>query len=130
MSGLGAVNLKTIRDAVDRLYSDRPLSELFYEIYRRFSEDPLIGFFFQGKDLKHIAHQQQCFFERAIGLRDSYTGKSPAMAHRQLPPILEGHFNRRLIILGELLAEKGFQENEVEAWIRFEEAFRKAIVQS
>lgn len=98
------------------------------DFYAAMENDVLVGFFFDGKDLKKIAAKQTEFLLRAMGGRTSYTGKAPADAHDDLPPILAGHFDRRLKILEETLTKAGLTEAQRLAWIGFENAFRDAIV--
>lgn len=102
------------------------------EIVRRFydcmANDILIGFFFEGRDLDHIAEMQSAFLYRAMGLRASYAGKSPADAHSTLPPILAGHFDRRLTLLEAHLRAEGLDETQRSTWLAFENAFRATIV--
>jgi truncated hemoglobin YjbI len=100
------------------------------DFYGRLEHDLLVGFFFNGKDLELIADRQSQFVLRAMGLRPSYTGKSPADAHTELAPILSGHFDRRLLVLDECLKENGLSEPDRQIWIGFENAFRDAIVHS
>lgn len=96
--------------------------------YAQMAKDILIGFFFDGRDLQKIADGQSAFLYRAMGLTPGYTGKSPADAHTHLPPILSGHFDRRLKILEEVLTSEGLTEKQRLVWIGFENAFRAAIV--
>ncbi len=103
----------------------RSILELFYQ---KMSQDILVGFFFDGKDIRHIAHQQAAFLLRAMGATPSYSGKSPAQAHDAIAPILEGHFDRRLRILEETLREKGLSEKDIQTWVSFESAFREAVI--
>lgn len=97
----------------------------FYEVMHA---DLLIGFYFTGKDLDRIAEQQTAFILKAFGVTESYAGVPPAKAHSALPPILEGHFDRRLKLLDELLEREGLTLSQRKAWIGFENAFRAAIV--
>lgn len=125
------VNLIKLRTAYDQILSGRGpdgASLFFRDFYERLRDDVMIGFFFDGKDLEHIATQQQAFVERAAGLRASYGGKPPATAHLGLPPILPGFFDRRLVILRETLSDYGVTGDLQDAWIEFENAFREAIV--
>lgn len=124
------VDLAKLREAYERLAAKGPdaPARFFKALYERFDRDVMIGFFFSGKDLNHIAAQQQAFVERAIGLRASYTGKAPSTAHIGLPPILPGFFDRRLVLLRETLNEFGISGEHQDAWIEFENAFRDAIV--
>ena len=88
----------------------------------------MIGFFFDGKDLNHIADQQAAFILNAAGLRDRFEGKGPSTAHVALPPILPGFFDRRLRILEEVLASHHIPPSLAEAWVRFEAGFRAVVV--
>jgi len=103
----------------------RVIIRAFYEVMHA---DVMIGFYFTGKDLDRIAEHQTAFVLKAFGLATSYTGVPPASAHSALPPILEGHFDRRLKLLDELLEREGLSPSQRKAWIGFENAFRAAIV--
>ena len=96
--------------------------------YRRMAADVLVGFFFDGRNLDEIADRQSAFLYRAMGLRESYTGLPPADAHRTLPPILAGHFDRRLTLLEEVLSAEGLAPHQIATWIQFENAFRAGIM--
>ena len=106
----------------------RKLNSLLSDFYQRMSGDLLIGFFFDGKDLQHIAHQQSQFLLNAAGLIDKFEGKGPHSAHMEMAPILDGHFDRRLVILKETLKANGVQEHMIELWISFESTFRNVVV--
>lgn len=110
------------------LGSEARLEEILKDFYRRMSGDLLIGFFFQGKDTDEIARMQKLFLMRAMGATPSYTGKPPAQAHDKIPPILRGHFDRRLQILNRTLRDHGLSEQDIQTWITFENAFRDGIV--
>src|SRR5688572_10264165 len=92
------------------------------------SQDVLIGYFFDNKDLQSIADRQFEFLLLASGLRTEYKGKTPTHAHLELPPIFTGHFDRRLQILKETLTAQGLTEDQIQTWIEFENAFRNVII--
>jgi truncated hemoglobin YjbI len=98
------------------------------DFYRRMSRDLLIGFFFEGKDVEKIADKQLLFLLRAMGAGKSHSGKPPSAAHRKLPPILRGHFDRRLRLLEETLRDHGLAAKDIRTWVAFENAFRRGIV--
>lgn len=123
------VNLPELRGLYSRL-GEPKIRAILLEFYERMSADVMIGFFFAGKDLKQIADKQAEFLLRAMGARPSYSGKPPALAHTELPPILSGHFDRRLRILEEVLAAHGVAAEDIRTWIGFENAFRDAVVSS
>lgn len=104
------------------------ISEIVRGFYDKMAADTMIGFFFAGKDLETVAEMQSAFLYRAMGLRESYVGKSPAQAHSALPPILAGHFDRRLTLLEQHLTEVGLDPSQIATWVQFEVAFRSAIV--
>jgi hypothetical protein len=89
--------------------------------------DLMIGFFFAGKDTDGIADRQTAFVLHSAGLIRSRPEHGPATAHRHLPPILKGHFDRRIRILEETLREAGITESAISTWAGFEESFRKVV---
>jgi truncated hemoglobin YjbI len=101
---------------------------IVHRFYRRMAGDVLIGFFFEGRDIETIADLQSSFLFRAMGLRPSYTGKAPADAHTALPPILAGHFDRRLMLLDQQLTADGLDAAQRAVWVGFENAFRDSIL--
>jgi truncated hemoglobin YjbI len=98
------------------------------DFYQRMAKDVLLDFFFTGKDLKAIAARQAEFVLRAMGAAPSYSGRPPAQAHLSMPPILSGHFDRRLKLLEETLRAHGLPEDAIQAWLGFENTFREAII--
>lgn len=106
------------------------IQKIIFSFYQVMSQDTMIGFFFTGRDIQAIAQKQSEFLYKAMGLKPSYSGKAPADAHHDLPPILTGHFDRRLKILEDLLKKEGLSQKQITAWIGFENAFRDAIVSS
>lgn len=117
------LSLGTDQDGrTERLFT---ILEKFYE---RMGKDTMLGFFFAGHDLKLIARKQASFLLRAMGVRQSYSGKSPSSAHLELPPILQGHFDRRIVILMEVLKQSGLPTEQISTWVAFERSFEKVIV--
>ena len=122
----------SLREGLKGLYQrvggDAAIEAILRDFYARMSRDVLIGFFFDGKDTVVIADQQKAFLLRAMGVTPSYSGLPPARAHQALPPILRGHFDRRLRILEETLGDHGVTPEDIRIWVAFEEAFRDAVV--
>ncbi len=96
--------------------------------YAAMAQDLMIGFFFEGRDLHEISRKQAMFVLLAAGKTNIFEGKGPASAHAALPPILQGHFDRRLLILREVLAEESLSSGQIDLWVRFEESFRAVVV--
>lgn len=123
-----SLNKPELKILYQHLGSEKRLEEILQDFYQRMSQDILIGFFFDGKDIPEIARQQKQFLLRAMGATATYTGKAPAQAHTNLAPILSGHFDRRLQILEQTLKDHGLSPEDVTTWITFENAFRDGIV--
>lgn len=104
------------------------VERILRDFYHRMSADLLIGFFFAGRNPTAIALKQKEFLMRAAGLARSFRGKPPARAHVKLPPILRGHFDRRLELLRQTLRDHGLSARDVETWVGFEESFRRGII--
>ncbi len=117
-----------LKKLYEHVGSRKKLLEILRDFYRRMSGDILIGFFFDGKDTDRIAARQQKFLLKAMGVSKTYTGKTPARAHAKMPPILAGHFDRRIHLLRETLKDHGLAEEDIRIWIAFERAFRDAII--
>ena len=103
------------------------IEAILRDFYKRMSEDVLIGYFFDNKDIKMIADKQKEFLMFAVGMSPTYTGKIPNQAHSALPPILKGHFDRRLTLLQETLKSHGLSDKDIRTWITFENAFRNVV---
>ena len=120
--------------ALTKLYKeigkDPALEKILVRFYEKMSQDVMIGFFFSNHDTHKIALHQKAFLLKAWGATKSYQGKAPAEAHAPLPPILAGHFDRRLVILAETLREFDVSEENIQIWVRFEDKFRSAVQQS
>lgn len=113
-----------------KIGKEEGLELILRDFYQRLTQDVLIGYFFDGKDLEHIIHQQKKFLMKAMGATRSYNGKSPARAHEKLPPIWKGHFDRRIRILEGTLQAHGLCAEDIRTWIDFENAFRDSIISS
>jgi truncated hemoglobin YjbI len=116
-------------ECIEFLGGLEPLKIIMIDFYTRMLQDTMIGFFFANKDIRAIAIRQAEFLYTASAPNLQYTGKKPAEAHAHLPPILIGHFNRRLIILEQTLQDHQIPELYQKAWIRFERSFKTSIVQ-
>jgi hemoglobin len=122
-----ALTRPALQALFQRIGGEAGLAAILQDFYRRMSTDILIGYFFDGKDVAAIAEMQKRFLMRGWGAAPSYTGKPPAQAHAQLPPILKGHFDRRLRLLEAVLRDHGVEEEDVRLWVAFESAFREGI---
>jgi truncated hemoglobin YjbI len=110
------------------LEREAKLAAILNALYERLAADTMLGFFFAAKDLRTIAMHQKQFLMRAMGASPSYPGKAPAQAHLALAPILPGHFDRRALLLSQVLEEHGLSEEDRHSWLGFENSFRQAIL--
>ena len=95
--------------------------------YQRAFQDPIIGHFFFHHDIDHITRQQILFATSMLGGPKQYSGKSLAEAHSQLD--LRGpHFDRRQVLMGEVLAELGLDSDLAARWLQLEQKLRPLIV--
>ncbi len=87
----------------------------------------MVGFFFAGRDLGAIVEGQLGFLLWALGEVPQLRVRHPRDAHGGLPPILRGHFDRRLVVLEETLREAGLGDDDIKAWLKIESALRKQV---
>jgi truncated hemoglobin YjbI len=113
---------------VQEIGGESALFGILKDFYTRMSKDLMIGFFFEKHDLGAISKMQGQFLLNAAGIAKSYPGRGPSTAHLAMPPILSGHFDRRLVILRETLQEHLLNEAQQNLWVRFEESFRSVVV--
>ncbi len=111
----------------DELGGEEGIQKVLTQFYQKMAGDILVGFFFVNKDLNRIVNQQKSFLLKAMGKIQDYEGKTPKFAHTKLPPILKGHFDRRLVLLRETLIENHVSQSGIEVWIEFENQFRNVI---
>ena len=126
------VSKPELRAVFEAIGGETGLERILIDFYRRMAADPMIGFFFTGKNLRshsieEIASKQKLFLMKAFGATESFSGLPPAKAHTHLAPILSGHFDRRLKILEETLKDHNVDEASIQRWINFENAFRDGI---
>ncbi len=108
--------------------SKERLRALLAGLYHKMQADPMIGFFFMHQDLDKLIDAQCHFYLFIFGQITTFDGTPPIHAHKKLPPLLEGHFNRRLVLLQETLREWGLSHANQAIWVAFESSFRDAIV--
>jgi truncated hemoglobin YjbI len=127
MSHTLPISRERIRDLIRSLGGEEAFRVLMRKFYRAMTADLMIGFFFAGRDPDTIADKQSRFVLHSAGMIDSPPDHGPATAHRNLAPILKGHFDRRIRILEEVLHEAGISEPDIRTWVGFEESFRKVV---
>ena len=99
----------------DKVGGDR-LREVIVDFYDRIFADIMIGFLFHGKDRQRLIDMEWEFTARLLGADVPYTGRPMRAAHAK-SPILGGHFERRLQILKDTLADHDIDPDVRECWI-------------
>jgi hemoglobin len=102
------------------------LRAVIADFYERVFADVMIGFLFQGKDKALLVKLEWELASRMLGGDVEYTGRPLRVAHAA-SPILGGHFERRLQILRETMADHGVDAEVQRVWIEHSQALRSQI---
>jgi hemoglobin len=103
------------------------LRTVIADFYDRLFTDVMIGFMFQGKPKQQLIDREWEFTAGFLGAPDvKYTGRPMRTAHAQ-HTIFGGHFERRLQVLRETLADHHVPEAVQKAWIDHTLALRAQI---
>lgn len=97
------------------------------ELVARMSRDLMIGFFFAKVDLARLAELEYQHAARTLGFEVPYEGRPLEAAHFPRR-IFGGQFDRRMVILRELLAKHAVPTSLADAWLTHAEAQRDRIV--
>jgi hemoglobin len=109
----------------DRIGGDA-LRAVIADFYDRVFDDIIIGFLFTGKDKQRLVEMEWQFTAKFLGADLPYRGKSMPEAHKRVP-ILGGHFERRLQILRNTLADHHVDPEVQKAWIDHQLAMRALV---
>jgi hemoglobin len=103
------------------------LRAVIADFYDRVFRDVMIGFMFQGKDKQHLIDREYELAARMLGASHvTYTGRSMRTAHAQ-HTIFGGHFERRLQILRETMADHAVDPDVQRIWVEHTQALRSQI---
>jgi hemoglobin len=115
---------------VEALGGEERFEALITRFYDRLFVDPMIGFFFAGKDKRHLVVSQMAYLQAHLGdRRGVYEGPSIRASHAHLP-ILVGHFDRRHKILVEVLDEFAVADPARKAWLELDASLRDFVVRT
>lgn len=109
----------------DQIGGDK-LREVIADFYSRIFHDVMIGFLFIGKDRARLIDKEWEFVANLLGADVKYTGRPIREAHAK-SPILGGHFERRLQILRETLADHDVAPEVQARWIDHTLALRPQV---
>lgn len=111
------IGIEVIREAVT----------LFYQ--KAFS-DPIIGHFFFHQEKEELIRKQTDFICKMLGgPASAYRGKPMKIAHAKLP-LTQVHFNRRQVLMKEVLDTLAIDESVKTAWLAHEEKLRSLVINS
>jgi truncated hemoglobin YjbI len=113
--------------AVDQLGGVVGVGRLVNAFLDEVFRDPIIGFWFEGRDQARIRRHEAELAVAHLGGPRAYTGRGLPSTHKPLG-IHRGHFRRRLAILRTVLAREGVPEPLIEAWVAHDAAMQAAIV--
>ncbi len=103
------------------------LRAVIADFYDRVFGDVMIGFLFQGKNKQHLIDREVEFTAGFLGGKEiKYTGRPMREAHAQ-SPIFGGHFERRLQILREAMADHAVDPEVQRVWLDHSYALRPQI---
>ncbi len=103
------------------------LRTVLTDFYDRLFTDVMIGFMFQGKDKRQLIQREWEFTAGFLGAPGiTYSGRPMRTAHGQ-HTIFGGHFERRLQVLRETLADHHVPPAVQQAWIDHTQALRAQI---
>lgn len=112
------------RDEREILALIRTVSE---ELVAKMADDLMIGFFFAKVDLARLAELEHQHAARTLGFEVPYEGRPLEAAHFPRR-IFGGQFDRRMVILRELLAKHAVPVELRDAWLAHAEAQRDRVV--
>lgn len=103
------------------------LRAVLADFYDRVFADVMIGFMFQGKDKRHLIDREYEMTAKMLGASNvTYTGRPMRTAHGA-HTIFGGHFERRLQILRETMADHDVDPEVRQVWIDHTLALRDQI---
>jgi hemoglobin len=116
---------------VDECGGPDALMALLQDFYDRLYQDLFVGFFFTPHDKATLVAHQYAYITAHLGARSpvtpAYTGRPMIKAHAHMP-ILVGHFNRRHVVLREVLMAHKVPEHVRLAWLELDESLRGLIL--
>ncbi|MFN9810592.1 MAG: hypothetical protein ACK6CU_13270 [Deltaproteobacteria bacterium] len=97
------------------------------DLVTRMARDPMIGFAFAGVDLARLAELEYQHASRTLGFDVPYEGRPLEAAHFPRR-IFGGQFDRRMVLLREILAEREVPAPLRDAWLAHAAAQRERVV--
>lgn len=102
------------------------LRAVVVDFYQRVFDDVMIGFMFVGKNRQHLIEREYEFTAHFLGGPVVYTGRPIKEAHAKTP-IFGGHFERRLQILRNTMADHQIDAAVVASIVEHQQALRALV---
>jgi hemoglobin len=102
------------------------LREVLTDFYDRVFRDVMIGFMFQGKDKQHLIEREYEMTAKMLGANVEYRGQPLRTAHAR-HTIFGGHFERRMQIMRETMADHDVDPEVRQVWSDHTNALRAQI---
>jgi hemoglobin len=96
------------------------------DFYERVFADAMIGFLFAGKNKDRLIQKEWELVASLLGAPIGYTGRSMTEAHARVP-ITGGHFDRRIVLLEETLADHGVDAEVRRRWLDHARSLRAQL---
>lgn len=104
------------------------IRDVIREFYQRAFADGIISHFFFGKNHDDLVRMQSHFTLNMLGYhKNPYPGRSLRQVHASLP-LSDVHFDRRRVILENVLSESSLPLSVQLKWLSLEERLRPQIV--
>jgi len=105
---------------------EEKLRALVVDFYDRVFADAMIGFLFVGKNRPRLIEKEFEFAAALLGAKIRYTGRSIKSAHAKVP-VLGGHFDRRMQILKDTLADHAVDSEVQKKWLDHSSSLRALV---
>ena len=110
----------------DRVGGFDRVNEVMADLIARCAGDFIIGYFFEGRDLKRIVNRETELAAAHLGGPTGYSGRPIGAVHQPLR-INRGHFRRRLAFLRLVLADHGIPEDVQKRWLAHDSALEPVV---
>ncbi|HLU67669.1 MAG TPA: group 1 truncated hemoglobin [Kofleriaceae bacterium] len=111
---------------IDRIGGEA-LERVLRDFYDRVFADPMIGHMFEGKNKERLIRKEWELVAGLLGAGVRYTGRPMREAHARVL-VFGGHFDRRMQILEETLADHAVDPEVRRRWLDHAASLRAQLV--
>lgn len=121
------MNRVSLYSLLEEQNGPQSLEKIVTDFYDQVFSDVMIGFFFFGKNKKHLIQKEIELISELLGGPENYQGVELEKAHRHLK-IFKGHFDRRVQILKETLEKYSVPKEVKEVWLTHSKRLHDKII--